>query len=93
MIAVSFSSHGRSHKGLPDSLLVATKSEVNEMGLMVVISIEGPTLDGSEPAQAAKLMHVLADEVVARIPKLEPGKSVRFDPRSGVRAVAIFMDA
>ncbi|WP_029050277.1 hypothetical protein [Cupriavidus sp. amp6] len=64
------------------------------MGLMVVISIEGPTFDGlDEPAQAAKLMHVLADEVVARIPKLEAGRSARFDPRSGVLAVATFTDA
>jgi hypothetical protein len=58
------------------------------MGLMVVISIQGPSLDGlEEPAQAAALMRVLADEVVARIPKLEPGQSVRLDPRSGVCAL------
>lgn len=61
------------------------------MGLMVVISINGPTFDGlDEPAQAAALMRVLADEVVAQIPKLEPGQSVRLDPRSGLTAVATF---
>ncbi|QEZ48801.1 hypothetical protein [Cupriavidus oxalaticus] len=64
------------------------------MGLMVVISIQGPSLDGlEEPAQAAALMRVLADEVVARIPKLEPDQSVRLDPRSGVCAVATFTAA
>lgn len=64
------------------------------MGLMVVIAIEGASFDGIDaPAQAAGLLRVLADEVVARLPKLEPGQSVRLDPRSGVCAVATFTPA
>lgn len=38
-------------------------------------------------------MRVLADEVVARIPMLAPGKPVQFDPRSGDRAIATFTEA
>ncbi|CAG9165532.1 hypothetical protein LMG23994_00730 [Cupriavidus pinatubonensis] len=64
------------------------------MGLMVIIAIEEASFDGMEaPAQAAGLLRVLADEVVARIPRLEPGQSVRLDPRSGVCAVATFTAA
>lgn len=58
------------------------------MVMIVVISIEEPSCDSlNEPAKAAALLRMLADEVLAKLPKLVPGECVRITPKEGLLAV------